>query len=145
LGETGNADYFPGTLDIGWTQLNDTAQMDAANVCTASMGWQDAGDWDTRAPHLEAAAYLMVLVERFPSLYNTLELGIPGESGNDVPDLLEQAMARTVLFFRKFTLEIAIGSHACSLEEACDQWHSSRASTFLTSSHCNFRPNTEGR
>jgi hypothetical protein len=27
---------------------------------------------------------------------------------------------------------------------ACDQWHSSRASTFLTSSHCKLRPNTEG-
>ena len=73
--------------------------MDAANVCTASMGWQDAGDWDTLAPHLEAAAYLMVLVERFPSLYNTLELGIPGESGNDVPDLLEQALWLVRFFF----------------------------------------------
>ena len=32
------------------------------------------------------------LLERFPTLYNTLELGIPGESGNGVPDLLEQAL-----------------------------------------------------
>jgi len=59
LAETGNADYAP-TMDIGWTQLNDTAQMDADDVCDASMGWQDAGDWDTRAPHLEAGSYLMV-------------------------------------------------------------------------------------
>lgn len=59
LGETGNADYAQ-TLDIGWTQLNNTAQMGASDVCDASMGWQDAGDWDTRAPHLEAVSYLMV-------------------------------------------------------------------------------------
>jgi hypothetical protein len=28
--------------------------------------------------------------------------------------------------------------------QACDQWHSSRVSTFLTSSQCKLRPNTEG-
>jgi hypothetical protein len=28
--------------------------------------------------------------------------------------------------------------------EACDQCHSSRVFTFLTSSHCKLRPNTEG-
>jgi 7-dehydrocholesterol reductase len=40
----------------------------------------------------------------------------------------------TVLFSRqKFTLEGAIGSHACSLKlTACDQWHSSRVFTPLT-------------
>jgi hypothetical protein len=31
-----------------------------------------------------------------------------------------------------------------SSEQACDQWHSFRVSTFLTSSHCKLRPNTEG-
>jgi hypothetical protein len=30
------------------------------------------------------------------------------------------------------------------LLHACDQWHSSRKFTFLTSSHCELRPNTEG-
>jgi hypothetical protein len=50
----------------------------------------------------------------------------------------------TVRVFRqKFTLEDAIGSHASS-EQACDQWHSSRVFTFLTSSHCKLHPNTEG-
>jgi hypothetical protein len=27
---------------------------------------------------------------------------------------------------------------------ACDQWHSSRVSMFLTDSHCKLRPNAEG-
>jgi hypothetical protein len=31
-----------------------------------------------------------------------------------------------------------------SSEQACDQWHSSRVSTVLTSSHCKLRPNTKG-
>jgi hypothetical protein len=31
-----------------------------------------------------------------------------------------------------------------SSEQACDQWHSSRMSTFLTGSHCELRPNNEG-
>jgi hypothetical protein len=30
------------------------------------------------------------------------------------------------------------------LLHACYQWHSSRVSTFLTSSHCKLRPNTKG-
>jgi hypothetical protein len=31
-----------------------------------------------------------------------------------------------------------------SSEQACDQWHSSPVSTFLTGSHCKLCPNTEG-
>jgi hypothetical protein len=45
-------------------------------------------------------------------------------------------------FRQKFILEDAISSHACSLQ--CDQWHSSRVSTFLTGSYFQLRPNTEG-
>jgi hypothetical protein len=49
-------------------------------------------------------------------------------------------------FRQKFTLEDAIGSHACSLEalHTCDRWHSSREFIPLTSWDCKFRPNTEG-
>jgi hypothetical protein len=46
---------------------------------------------------------------------------------------------RTVRGFRQeFTLEDAIGSHACSLKlvHACDQWYSSRAFLPLTAWHC---------
>jgi hypothetical protein len=36
--------------------------------------------------------------------------------------------------------------HLCSArsKHACDQWRSTRVSTFLTGSHCTLRPNTEG-
>jgi hypothetical protein len=49
------------------------------------------------------------------------------------------------VFRHKFTLEDVIGSNArLKLLQACEQWHSSRVSTFLTSSHCKLCPNTEG-
>jgi ABC-type multidrug transport system fused ATPase/permease subunit len=37
-----------------------------------------------------------------------------------------------------------LASSEQSSEQVCDQWHSSRVSTFLTCSHCKLRPNTEG-
>jgi hypothetical protein len=55
-------------------------------------------------------------------------------------------MLGTVRVFRqKSTLEDAIEFHAFAPLEAlhaCDQWHSSWLSTFLTGSHCKSRPNT---
>jgi hypothetical protein len=68
---------------------------------------------------------------------------------NEFSWLGASAAAGTVRVFRqKSTLEDAIEFHAFALRlkllQACDQWHSSRLSTFLTGSHCKFRPNTEG-
>jgi hypothetical protein len=54
------------------------------------------------------------------------------------------------VFQQKSTLEDAIELHAFApleaskAEHACDQWHSSRVSTFFTDSHGKLRPNTEG-
>jgi hypothetical protein len=46
----------------------------------------------------------------------------------------------TVSVFRQeFSLEDATGSHACSLEATCDQWHSSRVSTFLFTLYIPFK------
>jgi hypothetical protein len=53
----------------------------------------------------------------------------------------------TVRVFRqRFTLEDAIGSHACSREarQVCDQWHSSLVSTFLAVHTVNCVQTTEG-
>jgi hypothetical protein len=51
------------------------------------------------------------------------------------------------VFRQEFTLEDAIGSHACLLQAnmCVTQWHSSRVPTPLTGWHCKFRPNTEGQ
>jgi hypothetical protein len=61
-----------------------------------------------------------------------------------LPDLMGYgARFSTGIYTRGVPLSF---SRFCSAKRchACDQWYSSRVSTFLTSSHCKLRPNTEG-
>ena len=62
-------------------------------------GHFDAGDWDRRVQHLWLARRLTDLVELFPDTTGALELNIP-ESGDDVPDLLDEARWTIDLFAR---------------------------------------------
>ncbi len=62
-------------------------------------GHFDAGDWDRRIQHLWAARRLIDLVELFPDTTATLEMNIP-ESGDDIPDLLDEARWTVDLFMR---------------------------------------------
>ncbi|MHC5056369.1 MAG: glycoside hydrolase family 9 protein [Planctomycetota bacterium] len=54
-------------------------------------GYFDAGDWDRRIQHLSATRLHLELAELFPRFVAGLGLGIP-ESGNDIPDLVDEAM-----------------------------------------------------
>ena len=62
-------------------------------------GHFDAGDWDRRVQHLWLARRLTDLVELFPDTTGALELNIP-ESGDDIPDLLDEARWTIDLFTR---------------------------------------------
>ncbi|MEO1448147.1 MAG: glycoside hydrolase family 9 protein [Bacteroidota bacterium] len=54
-------------------------------------GWyQDAGDWDAYSTHSRVPANLMFLYEAAPGNFSDGELNIP-ESGNGIPDLLDEA------------------------------------------------------
>jgi endoglucanase len=54
-------------------------------------GWyQDAGDWDAYDSHLNVAACLLFAYECAPRNFTDQELNIP-ESGNGVPDILDEA------------------------------------------------------
>lgn len=54
-------------------------------------GWyQDAGDWDGYETHLRVAQELLIAYEIAPRNFRDGELNIP-ESGNGVPDLLDEA------------------------------------------------------
>ncbi len=53
-------------------------------------GWMDAGDFDQRMSHLYSVRRMMYLHEFNPSFYEKLDLNIP-ESGNDIPDILDEA------------------------------------------------------
>lgn len=58
---------------------------------TDTWGWyQDAGDWDGYATHLRVAQELLLAYEVAPQKFRDGELNIP-ESGNGVPDLLDEA------------------------------------------------------
>ncbi len=70
-----------------------------AAVDDAWGGHFDAGDWDRRVQHLWAARRLTDLVELFPDTTGALELNIP-ESGDGVPDLLDEARWTIDLFTR---------------------------------------------
>ena len=63
-----------------------------------------------------------------------------------VAGLCPETKGTVRVFCQTFTLEDAIGTHACSLKllQACDHWHSSRVSTPPTSSQCKLHRNTEG-
>ncbi|MDX2185966.1 MAG: glycoside hydrolase family 9 protein [Opitutaceae bacterium] len=54
-------------------------------------GWyQDAGDWDSYHDHLRVAQELLFAIEVAPKAFTDGELNIP-ESGNGIPDLLDEA------------------------------------------------------
>ncbi len=69
------------------------------NIDNAWGGHFDAGDWDRRVQHLWMARRLIDLVELFPDTTGALELNIP-ESGDEVPDLLDEARWTLDLFNR---------------------------------------------
>ncbi len=62
-------------------------------------GWHDAGDWDRRTQHLEAARNLIELAEMAPDQSSADTLGLP-ESGDGIPDLLQEAMWGIEVFKR---------------------------------------------
>ena len=54
-------------------------------------GWyQDAGDWDSYYTHLRVAQELLLVYEMAPHKFSDGELNLP-ESGNGVPDILDEA------------------------------------------------------
>jgi hypothetical protein len=56
-----------------------------------SAGWyQDAGDWDSSETHLRVAQELLLAFEIAPRNFRDGELNLP-ESGNGVPDILDEA------------------------------------------------------
>jgi endoglucanase len=62
-------------------------------------GWHDAGDYDRRIQHIEASRKLIELVELEPDFAERAEGRIP-ESGDGIPDLLDEALWNLDLFRR---------------------------------------------
>ena len=63
-------------------------------------GWyQDAGDWDTYYSHLNIPCMLMFTWEAAPDHFRDNELNIP-ESGNGIPDILDEASWLLRFYYR---------------------------------------------
>ncbi|MEZ5406736.1 MAG: cellulase N-terminal Ig-like domain-containing protein [Acidimicrobiales bacterium] len=62
-------------------------------------GHFDAGDWDRRIEHLWYTRAAAELVDRRPGLFARLDLDLP-ESGDDVPDLLDEGLWSLDLYRR---------------------------------------------
>lgn len=64
---------------------------DSPGALDDTWGWyQDAGDWDSYYTHLRVAQELLLVYEMGPLKFRDGELNIP-ESGNGVPDILDEA------------------------------------------------------
>lgn len=82
----------------GLNLLKESNNFDALNrhvtervIENAWGGYFDAADWDRRVQHLEASRAHLELLELFPHHFRDLDLNIP-ESGNAIPDLLDEAL-----------------------------------------------------
>src|SRR5690606_8542169 len=63
-----------------------------ATVISAPRGWYDAGDYNNYIVNSGiTTGTLLMLYEHFPAYFAALDLNIP-ESGNDVPDLLDEIL-----------------------------------------------------
>ena len=59
---------------------------------SAGKGWYDAGDYNKYVVNSGISTYtLLALYRHYPAFFDTLKLNIP-ESGNDIPDLLDEAL-----------------------------------------------------
>ncbi len=77
-------------------------------------GYFDAGDWDRRIQHLSIPRGLLELYGLFPEYFKSVDLNIP-ESGNAMPDLLDEALW-SLDFFRR--LQTADGGIRGGIESA---------------------------
>ncbi|MFA5048067.1 MAG: glycoside hydrolase family 9 protein [Patescibacteria group bacterium] len=86
----GGASFFPGYYANETTEFKDLLK-DQANKIALSGGHHDAGDFDQNMSHFLIALYLMRAYEVNPTAFTDNQLTIP-ESGNGIPDLLDEAL-----------------------------------------------------
>ena len=64
----------------------------AGTIISSPRGWYDAGDYNKYIVNSGISTYtLLALYEHYSSYFDTVEVDIP-ESGNNIPDLLEEAL-----------------------------------------------------
>jgi endoglucanase len=90
-------------------------------------GTMDAGDWDRRINHVFTHRLYLELLELNPEYFKNVSLNIP-ESGNDLPDLLDEALFGLDIYRRMQTPEGGIRGGVESSEhpnEGSTSWQES--------------------
>lgn len=93
------------TYNTDFAKLADKSTGDT--ISEAWGGHFDAGDWDRRIQHLWYARAAAEAVLQSPETFETLEMNIP-ESGDNVPDLLDEALWTVDVFRRMQRVDGAI-------------------------------------
>jgi endoglucanase len=99
---------------------------DSPGTLQDAWGWyQDAGDWDSYVTHLRPAQELLLVYEMGPQKFTDGELNIP-ESGNGVPDILDEAawLPRFCYRLRKELIAKGWGTGGVGLRVAGDAFGS---------------------
>jgi endoglucanase len=80
-------------------------------------GYFDAGDWDRRIQHMAVSRSLIELAELFPDYFGPLKLNLP-ESGNQLPDVIDEALWNIDFFRRMQSADGGISGGIQSLKYA---------------------------
>ena len=88
-------------------------------VANAWGGYMDAGDWDRRIQHLYVSRLLLELADMFPDRFVSLSLNLP-ESGNAIPDIVDEALFNLDCYRRMQTAEGGIRGGVESSEHPRD-------------------------
>jgi endoglucanase len=99
--------------------------------------YMDAGDWDRRINHLLATRLYLELVEMNPDYFKNLCLYVP-ESGNDLPDLVNEALFGLDMYRRMQTPEGGIRGGVESSEhpiEGCTSWEETQTALAYAPDH----------
>ena len=87
-------------IDYDVRSLERQADTHAGHISQPLWGWyHDAGDWDGHSHHSIVPRYLLLAYELAPQNLIDGELNIP-ESGNDLPDILDEA-AWLIQYYRR--------------------------------------------
>ena len=89
--EVGFRDESGKRLNVTQFTLISNEDPNAPVMPGVSGGWHDAADYDRRIFHYAGTWDLMALAEAFPTSFSDGQLNIP-ESGNGIPDLLDEAV-----------------------------------------------------
>lgn len=73
--------------------------IDESSIPEAWGGWMDAGDFDRRMKHFYSVRRMMYLCELNPDYFERMNFNLP-ESGNSIPDILDEALWCLDLFRR---------------------------------------------